>query len=160
MKTKIALSITCLICIVFMCSAQKINSEKVFAGYKFTQNGKGVNINQLAKIVSDDLEAKKLMRSAKSNVQMGTILAGVGGFLIGWPVGSAIGGGEPNWLLAAGGVLAAGIGLPLSNSGYKRAREAVRIYNNSLEKPTGSNKFKPQFEIATTQNGIGLLMRF
>ncbi len=159
MKIKILLSISCLLFVIFTCSAQKINSEKVFAGYKFTQNGKPLKIKEVAKIVSGNMEARKLMRSAKSNIEMGTILSGIGGFLIGWPIGSAIGGGEPNWLLAAGGVVAAGIGIPLSNSGFKRARQSVRIYNKSLPNTSGS-QFKPQFHLAASQQGIGLLIKF
>jgi len=159
MKTKIALSITCLFCVILISTAQKINSEKIFGGYKFTQNGEGLKMKQLVAKVSDDPKAYKLMKSAKSNVDMGTILSGIGGFLIGYPIGTAIGGGEPNWLLAIGGIVLAGTGFPLANNGYKRAKKAVGIYNKSLSEPIGTN-FKPQFELATTQNRIGLIIKF
>lgn len=159
MKLKLVLTTTTLLFIVLTSSAQKINIEKTFGGYKFTQNGKALKMNELAAKVSANSEARKFMQSAKSNIGMSTVLGGAGGFLIGWPIGSAIGGGEPNWLLAAGGVVLVGVSLPLSNSGYKKARKAVNIYNQQLEDPSGS-KFKPQFELAASAQGIGLLVKF
>jgi len=159
MKTKIALSIACLFCIILTCSSQKINSEKTFGGYKFTQNGEALKMKRLVAKVSNNPQVFRLMKSAKLNVDIGTILSGIGGFLIGWPIGTAIGGGEPNWLLAVGGVVLSISGYPLSNNGYKRAKKAVGIYNASLDKPASSN-FKPQFEVAATKNGLGLMIRF
>jgi len=160
MKIRIVLTITSLLCIVFACSAQKINVEKAFGGYKFTQNGKVLKMNELATKVSGNSEARGLMQSAKSKVGISMVLSGVGGFLIGFPIGYAIGGGEdPNWWMAAGGAVLVGVGLPIGNRGYKQAREAVNIYNKQLENPSGS-KFKPQFHVAASPQGIGLLVKF
>lgn len=159
MSTKVVLSMVCLFCLIISCTAQKIDVEKAFGGYKFTQNGELLKMNQLADKVSGNFESRKLMRSAKSKIGISSVLSGIGGFLIGWPIGTAIGGGEPNWIMAAGGVVLAGIGFPIGSKGYKQVREAVRLHNKSLENPSGAT-FKPQFEIAASPNRVGLLIRF
>jgi len=137
-KTKLLLTITTLLCIVFTGSAQKIHSEKNFGGYKFYQNGKALKMNELATKVSGNSEARRLMQSGKSKIGIGNVLAGAGGFLIGFPIGYAIGGGQPNWWMAAGGAVLAGVGLPIGGRGYRQAREAVNIYNKQLENTSGS----------------------
>jgi len=117
-------------------------------------------MNQLATKLSGNSEARRLMQSAKSKITISSVLSGVGGFLIGFPIGYAIGGGEdPNWLMAAGGAVLVGVGLPIGARGYKQVNEAVKIYNKELENPSGA-KFKPQFHIAASPQSVGLLLRF
>ena len=60
------------------------------------------------------------------------ILSYAGGFMIGWPIGTAIGGGKPAWALAGiGGGLVA-VAIPLSISSNKKMETAVRQYNAGL----------------------------
>lgn len=77
-------------------------------------------------------EAFKLANSAKSSYSAANVLGFIGGFMVGWPLGTAIGGGQPEWgLLAAGaGVLA--IAIPISISSTKKMKEAANIYNKGL----------------------------
>jgi len=112
--------------LILSCSAQKINSEKVFGGYKFTQNGETLNFNQLLEQVSSNEQSKKLVRSAKSKSGFSVALASVGGALIGFPIGASIGGGDPVWALAGVGAALWGISFPIASSAGKQAKEAVR----------------------------------
>lgn len=60
------------------------------------------------------------------------IFSYAGGFMIGWPIGTAIGGGDPNWGIAAAGVGCVLLSIPLANGYKKNAKEAVSIYNNGF----------------------------
>lgn len=89
---------------------------------------------------------------------MANVLAFAGGFMVGWPVGTAIGGGDPNWGLAAvgGGLLLATI--PLVNGFNKNAIAAVELYNGSLRNPTSLRPCTIKF--CVNPNGVGLKMVF
>lgn len=50
----------------------------------------------------------------------GNILAAIGGGLIGWPLGTAIGGGDPEWILAGIGAGVLAVAIPLAVIGQKR----------------------------------------
>ena len=82
-----------------------------------------------------------------------------GGFLIGYPVGTAIGGGEPKWAMAGIGAGLLIIAIPISSGANKKVKKAIRLYNKSLI-PITYHKPSPSFSLETTQNGIGVVMRF
>ena len=79
----------------------EIIAKKVFGGYKYSQSGKLINYSQMGKIMNAYPEAVSLINKAKTSYAFASILSYAGGFMIGWPIGTAIGGGEPNWTLAA-----------------------------------------------------------
>ena len=85
---------------VSICNAQKIEKEKVFGGFQYTQNGNLMTMGKLVKAMESNSEALKYIKKAKSNNVLNTILGGVGGALIGYPIGTAITGGDSNWTLA------------------------------------------------------------
>ena len=88
---------------------------------------------------------------------MATILSFIGGFMVGWPIGSALSGKEPNWAIAAAGGGFVLIAIPL-NSAYKRhAREAVKIYNREEFKEASRRN---QWEVRAGRYGLGLGLRF
>ena len=138
--------------------AQKIESEKIFGGYKFTRNENTLNLRDLSRIMEDTPEAKDLIKKAKTTTVFTSILAFAGGGLIGWPIGEAIGGGDPNWALAGIGAGLVAVAIPLASSANKKTKEAVDIYNSSLERQT--TNFKPELNILATGNGLGLSLRF
>src|SRR5687767_14455603 len=77
-----------------------IKMKKVFGGYQFLQNERKLTMSQLVKIMQPNEQAYKQIKSAQSNKTFADIIGGIGGFLIGWPLGTAIGGGDPNWTMA------------------------------------------------------------
>ncbi|MDN3595480.1 hypothetical protein [Zunongwangia endophytica] len=139
-------------------NAQQIEYEKVFGGYKFTRNENTLSLGDLSNIVEDTPQAEDLIKKAKTTTVFTTILSFAGGGLIGWPIGEAIGGGDPNWALAGIGAGLVAVAIPLSSSAGKKAKEAVDIYNMSLEKQT--NNFNPELNILASGNGLGLSLRF
>jgi len=72
------------------------------------------------------------MKWAKSNSDIATVLGFSGGLMIGWPVGTAIAGGDPNWVIAGVGAGFLAIGIPLSIRASKGMFQAVEIYNSNL----------------------------
>ena len=143
-----------------ICTAQKIDVEKTGVSYKFTQEGKPLKMNDLVKIMyKNDAEAYEVIRNAQSNHTFAGIFNFAGGFLIGWPIGTAIGGGVPNWSLAAIGTVLVLIAIPISSSGSKKAKAAVDIYNTSLES-TSYHQKKPEVKLQVGGNVVGISVAF
>ena len=142
-----------------LCNAQKIEMEKVFGGYKYTQNGNQMTMKDLVKTMESNQQAFDLIKKAQSNNTLASIIGFAGGGLIGWPLGTAIGGGDANWTLAGIGAGLVAIGIPISSSANKKAKQAVELYNSSLNS-TSFYEFKPEFKVIANGNGIGLLMNF
>lgn len=91
-----------------------IEIRKKAGGYQFYQADGQLNMKQLQKIMKTNEQAYKKLRSGRSSNTMATILGYTGGFLIGWPLGTAIGGGDPNWTMAGIGAGLAAVSIPLS----------------------------------------------
>jgi hypothetical protein len=141
------------------CNAQKIEIEKVFGGYKYTQKGDKMTLQDLARTMESNPEASKLIRQAQTNNTISLITGGIGGFLIGYPIGTAISGKEPNWILAGIGAGIAIISFPLSSSANKKAKQAIELYNSSL-KSTSFKETKYDIDVVANANSIGLSIKF
>ena len=123
---------------------------------KFYQHDKELNMAQLETAVMHNIEAYKLVTQARNNMLFSTILAYPGGFLIGYPIGTAIAQGNPNWVLAGIGAGLLLIAIPVSISAQKKAVKAVNLYNGSIIK----EKNKTKITLSCTQNGVGIVMKF
>jgi outer membrane lipoprotein SlyB len=144
---------------ITICNAQKIEMKKVFGGYQYTQDGNQMTMGKLVKAMESNSEALKFMKKAKSNNVIASIISGAGGALIGFPIGTAIGGGDANWTLAGIGAGLVAISIPISSGVNKNAKKAVELYNSSLNS-TSYYEFKPEFKIVANGNGIGLSVNF
>lgn len=87
-------------------------------------------------------EAFQAFKKAKSNYDAAQVLGFVGGFLIGWPLGTALGGGDPQWGLAGGGAALLLASIPLQSGFKKHAQNALTIYNSP---PVARNKTSVRF---------------
>ena len=97
------------------------------------------------------------MKIAKSKYDTGTIFGFAGGFLIGWPIGTAVTGGDPEWVLVGVGAGLILVSIPFSISYNKHAKSAVIRYN-SIQSPEESNEVDLKFGF--TNNGIRIRMIF
>lgn len=141
------------------CEAQKIDIEKVGGGHKFSQNGLVLTMDNLSSRVASNQESLRLINKAKTSVTFATILGYAGGGLIGWPVGTAIGGGKANWGIAGIGAGLLAIAFPVAAGADKKTKQAVELYNASLN-PTSYIHSKPELNVVANANGIGLSMSF
>ena len=129
---------------------------KGFLGYKFYYQDSRVNINTLPFLMESNREAFVLATKAKKNNLISTIISGTGGFLIGWQLGVAIVGGEPNWTTAAigGGLIV--ISIPIISKANRQSFLAVDNYNAGLSE----SSHRIHLGIGLCQNGVGVTMHF
>jgi len=144
---------------ISFCNAQQIEAKKAFGGYKFYQNEKELNLSDLQQLMKNNNEALKYIKNAKTNTAFASIFGFAGGFMFGWPIGTAIGGGEANWSLAGIGVGVLGLSIPFITGANKNAKQAIELYNSSL-KTVHHQKPKTEFSIISNANGFGISMSF
>jgi uncharacterized membrane protein YedE/YeeE len=126
-------------------------------GVVFLQKGQKLTPRQLLEISESNPESYAEMKIAKGNYDAGSVFGFTGGFLVGWPLGTAVAGGDPNWTMAAIGAGLIGISIPFSVAYSKHARKAVEIYNGGL-KQTGFNSVETR--VGLTSGGSGLKINF
>lgn len=128
-----------------------------FFGWEFRKNEQRLKMGEVADLLKNNPEASERFASARSNNTVATILGGVGGFLLGYTLGSSAGGGKANWSVggAGGGLVVAG--LVLSVKANNQARRAVTLYNEGLK--TGFLR-QPELKLGITENGAGLVLNF
>ncbi len=139
-------------------NAQKIEMKKSFGENMFYQNDKKLNPNQLKELLKNNSEAFELMKSAKSNYTWATILGGAGGALVGFPIGTAIGGGDAKWELAGAGAALILVAIPILKNYNKKAKKAVELYNEGI--PSVSSNFLPEFNLSFKGTSMGISMNF
>ncbi|WP_299669931.1 hypothetical protein [uncultured Polaribacter sp.] len=138
--------------------AQKIDMKKSFGENVYYQNDKKLNSKELKVLMKNNTEALDFMESAKSNQTWGMILGGAGGALIGYPVGTAIGGGDPQWVLAGAGAALIVATIPILKGYNRKTKKAVDLYNASA--PDVSSNFKPTFNFILKGTSMGISMAF
>lgn len=153
-----ALLTTCLAFSFGQSAADSITVKQEFGGSQICQDGKRLNMSQLGEELQFNEQAYKEFKGAKANYVVASIIGGAGGFMIGWTIGTAISGGEPNWALAGIGAGLIVVSIPISQKVNKQVVKAVDIYNSGLE--TSSCWEKTELRLAMTGNGVGLILRF
>lgn len=126
-------------------------------GPVFQQNGRNLTPNQLLYITKSNQEAYSEMKIANKNYITSMVFQLPGGFLIGYPIGTALAGGDANWTLAVIGAGLVFVSIPFISSYNKHAKNAVGIYNNGLKY---SSIVKPDIKLGITCNGIGMRVQF
>lgn len=135
-----------------------IEMKKAFGGYLFYQSDERMNMSQLTRAMKANEQAYNEFKIAKSNYVAASIIGGAGGFMIGWPLGAALAGGEANWTMAGIGAGLVAISIPFNVKFNKQVKHAVEIYNEGVK--TGSLREQSEFRFALTGNGAGLVYRF
>lgn len=140
--------------------AQKdtITAIRFPGGYRFEVNRTTVTINKMIDMMKDNPEAYKAMRHAKSSNNVGNLLGYTGGFLIGFPFGYAITGGEAPWVMAGVGAILVGFSLPIMKTAKKQALKAVEEYNKEIRKSLGPPP--PSVRFGMTYGGAGIILQF
>ena len=90
------------------------------------------------------------MKIAKRDYQVGSFFSMVGGALIGFPIGTMIGGGEPQWELAAVGAGFVIIGIPFQIGYSKHTKKAINEFYSNNYVPLRQN----QLQFALGSNSI------
>lgn len=155
---KLFITVLVLFFSVLQINAQKIETTKVFGGLKFSQSGKNLTLKDMQTIMKDNKEALDLVTSAKSNQTWGMILGTTGGALIGFPIGTAVGGGDPEWALAGVGAALLVATIPIVKGFNRKTTKAVELYNSGVT--STSYHFNPSFNFSVKGSNIGISMTF
>jgi hypothetical protein len=122
--------------IILCCSnVFALNRDTIFISKnKFVLSGVEMNFKQTLEVMKDVPEAYQLMKKARNNNMVATAFGFITGFSIGVPLGQALGGGEPEWGIAAIGGGALIIAIPFMLKTKKLSKLSVRKYNQEILK--------------------------
>ena len=138
--------------------AQSLTFEKGRGGWQFREDGQILSKPVLQERFSTIPAAAENYQSYRSQMGLAGVLGGIGGVLIGLPLGTAIGGGDPNWWLAGIGAGVVVLAIPIESGAKKKARAAVAAHNASLGSVPDSSR--PVRWRVVTARGLGLGLTF
>lgn len=138
-----------------LCFGQEISIYKTFGGFRFERDSIAISPKMVLRIMEVNPQAYTAFKRAKTNFDGAGVLGFAGGFLIAFPLGTVIAGGNPEWGFAAGGLGLILASIPLTSAFKRHAMNALDFYNSN---PVSSRKIKASFNLA----GIGgkLVIRF
>ena len=127
-------------------------------GYK---NGYLLTIPDYKDLFRNNPEALHEIKVANFDYKFGLYLDYIGGFVVGFCLGSAINGDHLDaswgWTLGTGAAMA-GLGMIIYSSGKSHHRKAVDIYNSAYRKQNLNET--SELKIGFTNSGFGLAYRF
>jgi hypothetical protein len=164
MRRFLIASISLLFFLVFTISSKaqqtdSLSMHKTFGSARFEYTrGDSVYVvspKQVMQIMKEDPLALAEFQKAKSNYSASGVLGFIGGVMIGFPVGTAIAGGQPEWGLAAGGaVLVLIAAIPLDRAFKRHATTALDIYNKK------HTAFRPRTNYYLSGLGAKIVIKF
>jgi hypothetical protein len=128
-------------------------SELTYRG-GVVQDGVKLTPVKVREVMSVNNEALRAYNSGQAFGTVGIVFAGVGGGLVGWDLGTRLGGGEGNGTLLAVGAVGVGVGLGFALIGDAKVKKSITLYNSKLN----SNSLSYQINFGFTQTGIGFSM--
>ena len=152
MKFKILFA--CLLCLGGTGFAQQLRMERGFGSVRYYLDSTELAMRQVREVLAKQPLALETFNKARTNQTFSAILGAAGGLLIGFQVGTMIGGGEPDWAIAAGGAALVVAGIPLQRKSYRQADEAFAMYNSRQAR----HFKKPEFYFSGT--GLRMVIRF
>lgn len=141
-------------CLSHFSLAQEIKAYKTFGGVRFEKDSITLGLNQVLAFVKENQEAYAELKRAKMNSSTAGVLGFAGGILIGFPIGTAIAGGKPEWGMAAGGVGLIVASIPFTTAFRNRTMQALDLYNNK------GNTARIKSEFQFYGSGARLIVRF
>lgn len=138
-------------------SSDSITIKKSFLGTRFYQGEKELKMSQLSHVMKSSPMALKQIKKARTTYVMASIVGGIGGGLVGWPIGTALGGGEANWTLAGIGAGLIAISIPIIMRSEKQAKRAVDMFNKGAK---NEHSFWDDKELKFGLTGSGVSLAF
>jgi hypothetical protein len=134
------------------------NSDSIVIWKKrLYHKGQPLSNNKMVELLKTNNEAFRKYNSAKAPAVFANLLSYTGGFLIGYPIGTSIGGGDPNWTSAAIGAGMIVFAIPIELISIKNQKESINIYNNGIKR---NSQIKKESKIGITRNGLTFCMKF
>ena len=127
-------------------------------GYQLNDGDRQLTKKELVSMLKTNDQAYRQFKSAQSTNAFGIVIGALGGGLVGWPIGTALAGGEPSWMMLGIGAGLIIVSIPISQSAIRKKIEAVETYNRGLRTTTFWDRSELKF--AATGNGVGLTLVF
>jgi hypothetical protein len=124
--------------------------------YKY--KGENLTYDRMKFIVQNNAVASNYLQKAHSSSGLLGVMGYAAGFLIGYPLGTLIGGGTPNWALAGIGCGILLVAIPISSSANNNVRKAVSTFNS--QKTLSQTNFDYDLSLGISKNGFGVFLRF
>jgi len=137
-------------------TSKKIEIYKTFGGVIYEMDTLQLSSKQVGMLLMQNPEAYREFKIARSQSTISSILGFSSGLLVAVPLVTAVAGGQPEWLLAAGGGALFLASIPFNSSSKGHALNAVEIYNSKL---TASNQ-RIKSTLYFTGSGASLIIRF
>lgn len=138
--------------------SQKIEYKKHALGYKYTMNDQRLNLKDITILTSHIDGSRERIQKVKGLNILNQIIGGVGGFCLGYSIGSMIRGAKPDWKLVGAGAGLVLTTIPIGNEMNKIVRSVVDDYNTSLD--DSALHEKPNIGVGSGQYGYGLVIQF
>lgn len=150
---------------IVTCKAQsdvmQIEVSNSFWGLKITQDGQRLTLGQAQRIMEPVPAAFREMKNARTNTKIAAVLAGAGGFMVGWSLASAISDSQKTeWALGGIGLGVIGVSIPIGIGAGRRAKNASATYNEANGNPVANMGYRLSLGLcANRKDGIGLVWR-
>ncbi len=125
---------------------------------RFEYKNATIDLKELLHLTQKNPEAYNQINRAIKQRNGGIITGAIGGGLIGFTLGSAVGSGEPMWWLAGIGAGFFGIASVLSSESNKKVYRGVAIYNAGLHDQKTPRK--SPLILGMTSTGLGIFWGF
>ena len=139
-------------------NAQQIEIRKSFGEVQLYKDNERLKMKEVKALMRDHQAAFEELQKANTNKAFAYIFSIPGGALIGYPIGTAIGGGDPEWVLAGIGAGLVAVSIPFMSGYNKRAKNAAGLYNKAVMNTTSS--FQPDVRFSVKANGVRLVIVF
>lgn len=132
-----------------------------WSGTKFYYQNNEIEEKYVLSGLSNNREILRRYVDGKSSHSTAKLISAVGGILIGWPIGTALGGGDPKWWLAGiGGGLTIFMAKPIYSKGSRKMQKALDLYNSSdygMKLPPDKENVEISFRVNSAGIGIGII---
>lgn len=98
-------------------------------GLRLYQHDRKLSLSDLSATLKSNPQAFAALQKAKTNNTLAFITGFIGGALIGYEIGNAIGGKKVNGAVIGAGAGFIGISIPFGIGGVRHTRKAVYLYN-------------------------------
>ena len=154
---KLAIIFVTLFSVFQYSKAQIKEGNLILEKSRIYQDGRLLKPKEVLNIMQSSPEAFNEFKKAKSNYDAANVFGFIGGFMVGWPLGTALGGGDPQWGIAAGGAAALLLSIPMTVGYKKHARNAIDNYNRG-DQPSASLRTSVQMNFTGT--GVRFVVEF
>ena len=114
-------------------NAQKIEIKEVFYGYRFYQDGKKLDRNELKETLGINSEAYQMIKKGRKNLITAIFINHIGSFLFGWSLGTSLSENiNTNWAPGIPGGIAMIVSFPIVSKADKKIKKGIELYNSDF----------------------------